>query len=57
MPTERDLNAAIARRHLEDLRAIFGDNEQVETLSRLLTWSRREWTIAPGAIAEELLGG
>ena len=46
MPTERELNAAIARRHLEDLRAIVGDNEQVEALSRLLTWSRRrrEWT-------------
>ena len=58
MPTESDLRAAIARRHLEALRALFGrDNEQIEALSRLLTWSRREWTIAPGAIAEELLGG
>ena len=56
MPTERDLNAAIARHHLERLRALWGDNEEIEAASRLLTWSRRlqvvEWTIE-----EELLGG
>ena len=36
MPTERELNAAIARRHLEDLRAILGrDNEDIERLADL----------------------
>ena len=54
MPTERELNAAIARRHLEDLRAIFGrDIEEIESLSRLF-----DLTPAPRVtIAEELLGG
>ena len=52
MPTERDLNAAIARRHLEDLRAILGrDNEDIERLADL-------WPPVPRTtIAEELLGG
>ena len=55
MPTESDLRAAIARRHLEALRALFGrDNEQIEALSRLLTWSRR---LCERTIAEESLGG
>ena len=54
MPTERDLNAAIARRHLEELQNIFGENEQIEALSRLLTWSRR---LCERTIEEELLGG
>ena len=54
MPTERDLNAAIARHHLEAIRAILGDNEHIETLSRLAD----RWTPAPGVtIEEELLGG
>ena len=52
MPTERDLNAAIARRHLEDLRAILGrDNEDIERLADL-------WPPVPrSTIEEELLGG
>jgi len=55
MPTDSDLRAAIARRHLEDLRARFGrDNQQIEALSRLLTWSRR---LCERTIEEELLGG
>ena len=54
MPTERDLNAAIARRHLEDLRAIVGDNEHIETLSRLAFLSPPAPRVT---IEEELLGG
>ena len=52
MPTERELNAAIARRHLEDLRAIFGrNNEDIERLADL-------WPPVPRTtIEEELLGG
>ena len=52
MPTERELNAAIARRHLEDLRAILGrDNEDIERLAGL-------WPPVPRTtIEEELLGG
>ena len=52
MPTERELNAAIARRHLEDLRAILGrDNEDIERLADL-------WPPVPRVIIEEeLLGG
>ena len=52
MPTERELNAAIARRHLEDLRAILGrDNEDIERLADL-------WPPVPRTtIEEELLGG
>ena len=52
MPTERDLNAAIARRHLEDLRAIFGrDNDDIERLADL-------WPPVPRlTIEEESLGG
>ena len=52
VPTELELNAAIARRHLEDLRAIFGrDNEDIERLADL-------WPPVPQVIIEEeLLGG
>ena len=52
MPTERELNAAIARRHLEDLRAILGrDNEDIERLADL-------WPPVPRTTTEEeLLGG
>ena len=52
MPTDSDLRAAIARRHLEDLRAILGrDNEDIERLADL-------WPPVPQVIIEEeLLGG
>jgi hypothetical protein len=54
MPTERDLNAAIARHHLEALRALFGDDYgQLEGVGRLLDLTRP----VPRVIAEELLGG
>jgi hypothetical protein len=54
MPTERELNAAIARHHLEELRALFGDIEHIETLSRLAFLSP---PVPRVTIAEELLGG
>ena len=53
MPTERELNAAIARHHLEELRNIFGENEQIEALSRLANLT----PVPRVTIAEELLGG
>ena len=52
MPTDSDLRAAIARRHLEDLRAILGrDNEDIERLADL--WP----PVSRTTIEEELLGG
>ena len=54
MPTERELNAAIARRHLENLRALSGrDIEEIETLSRLFDLT----PVPRTTIEEELLGG
>ena len=55
MPTERELNAAIARHHLEALRAIFGDDDgQLEEVSRLLNLTP---PVPRVIIEEELLGG
>ena len=55
MPTERELNAAIARRHLEDLRALFGDNDgQLEDVSRLLNLFT---PLVPRVIIAEVLFG
>ena len=56
MPTERELNAAIARHHLEALRATFGDNDgQLEDVSRLLNIFTP--TVPRIIIAEVLFGG
>ena len=54
MPTERELNAAIARHHLEELQNIFGENEQIEALSRLANLTP---PVPRVTIAEEFLGG
>ena len=55
MPTESDLRAAIARRHLEDLRALFGDNDgQLEDVSRLLNLFT---PLVPRVIIAEVLFG
>ncbi len=54
MPTERELNAAIARHHLEELQNIFGDNDgQLEGVGRLLDLTP---PVPRVTIAEELLG-